>query len=97
VGRPVAQHQAVHGKHVANLRHRLVDLNELERALLHFLDGRHDRAALTEVLVEAGVEKVLASEERGVVVEDPARIRALIAPLVEPSLHKLASNALLIA
>jgi SAM-dependent methyltransferase len=47
VASPLARLQARAGRRVASLRHRVIQLEEADRALLGFLDGTRDRAALS--------------------------------------------------
>lgn len=48
----VARRQAAEGQYVVDLRHRILQLDSLSRAVLAMLDGRHDRSDLCEALGE---------------------------------------------
>ncbi|MBN1937899.1 MAG: methyltransferase regulatory domain-containing protein [Anaerolineae bacterium] len=48
---PVARLQAREISKVTNLCHERVDLDDLDRHLLHYLDGRHDCASMVESLI----------------------------------------------
>jgi SAM-dependent methyltransferase len=52
VASPLARFQAAGGTTVTNLRHEAGQLNEFGRHVLRHLDGRHDRAAILERLVD---------------------------------------------
>lgn len=77
---PLARLQAQSSARVTNLRHYTVELNALERRVLHRLDGSHDRTSLRETLADAGNS------------EEPTSL----AETLEPCLHRLAVNALLL-
>ena len=50
---PLARCQCSLGQPVANLRHRLVQLNDVDRLVLNKLDGSADRATILSELTEA--------------------------------------------
>jgi len=100
--RPAASHVARfqashHNDRVTNLRHERVSLDEADRYLLGHLDGTHDRRALVDrLLVGPVAEGILAMQEDGRPVEDPGRVRHLLAEGLEQRLSWLASVGLLI-
>jgi len=100
--RPAASHMARfqashHNDRVTNLRHERVSLDEADRYLLGHLDGTHDRRALVDRLLAGPVaEGTLAVQEDGRPVEDPGRVRHLLAEGLEQRLSWLASVGLLI-
>ena len=100
--RPAASHVARfqashHNDRVTNLRHERVSLDEADRYLLGHLDGTHDRRALVDrLLVGPVAEGILAVQEDGRQVEDPGRVRYLLAEGLEQRLSWLASVGLLI-
>jgi SAM-dependent methyltransferase/methyltransferase-like protein len=91
-----ARLRAVTGEEVPNLRHRIVDVSQLDRAVLHFLDGTRDRATLADELARAAIEGVFVVEEQGQPVTDAARLRAILGELIEPALARLAAAGLLL-
>ena len=95
---PVARFQASHhNDRVTNLRHERVSLDEADRYLLGHLDGTRDRRALVDQLLAGPVaEGILAVQEDGRPVEDPGRVRHLLAEGLELRLSWLASVGLLI-
>ena len=52
LGSPLARLLAERGRRVTNLRHRELDLAELDRQVLRLLDGTRDRAALLKAVTE---------------------------------------------
>jgi hypothetical protein len=97
VARPVARLWAAEADSgITNLRHHTVELCEFDRLLLRFLDGRHDRAALTEELARLAAAGVFTPTWEGQPLRDPVRLRGLLAEWLEPALGRLARNALLI-
>jgi SAM-dependent methyltransferase len=79
---PLARCQSKLGQPIANLRHRIVELSEVDRLVLDKLDGRTDRAALAAALGE--------SPGRGAEQHDSQNGQWL-----ESSLDRLARSALL--
>jgi methyltransferase-like protein len=92
---PLARLQAATATRVTNLRHRLVNLSDLERVVLPHLDGNHDREALLEVLAAAAANGVLAIEADGQRLQASAPMRGLLAEPLENGLRRLAALALL--
>jgi methyltransferase-like protein/2-polyprenyl-3-methyl-5-hydroxy-6-metoxy-1,4-benzoquinol methylase len=93
---PLARIQAETGTRVTNLRHRQVVLNDLEAVLLRYLDGRRDRYALLDLFPALAVQDIFTIEQNGQPVKDRAKIREMVAGVLEPSLERLALNALLL-
>ena len=82
---PLARHQAETGcPWITSLRHRVVAIDDFDRAVLGLLDGRRDRAALAGQLADLARRGRLSLPEAGV---DDA---------LGPALARLAGNALLI-
>lgn len=94
---PLARLQARTTARVTNLRHRLVELGELDRVALQLLDGSRDRAALVETLAAQVADKTLTLERDGQPLEDAGQIRAVLAEALEACLGRLGRNALLLA
>jgi cyclopropane fatty-acyl-phospholipid synthase-like methyltransferase len=97
VGSPLARLQAEQTAKVHTLRHRTVELNDLERLLLERLDGRHDRAALLEGLMDAVAQGECEMQHQGQPLRDRAKVREVLGESLEPSLRRLAYNALLVS
>jgi methyltransferase-like protein/ubiquinone/menaquinone biosynthesis C-methylase UbiE len=97
VASPLARIQAATSSRVTNRRHRLVELGDLDRELVRYLDGSRDRAALVEVLVDLAANKVLSVGRGGTMLEDKEEMRGVFSEALEPSLRRLAKNALLVA
>lgn len=95
VASPLARIEAERNITVTNLRHELVRLNDLERRLIHHLDGQHDRTALLDELGTLAAAGTLAVEKDGQRVTDPPRIRQLFQESLEPTLRALAYYGLL--
>jgi methyltransferase-like protein/SAM-dependent methyltransferase len=94
---PSAGLRAEEGRPVANRRHELVRLGDLERCLLAFLDGTRDRAALVEECVGAVAAGRLRLDREGQEVRDPADVKATLAAIIDQPLNALAKQALLIS
>ncbi len=94
---PLARLQARSSTRVTNRRHRLVLLSDLDRAVLTLLDGSLDRTALVAALSAKTANKELSLQSDGKPVEDSALIAQTLAEALDPSLRRLAKNALLIA
>lgn len=92
----VARQQAACGWPVANRRHRIVPLSDLDRLVLGLLDGSRDRSALVVAMDAALVRGELAPGSQLPPVESPQRT-AWLAEQVEASLQGIARNALLVA
>lgn len=95
---PLARLQAERGlMRVTNLRHEIIDLDELGRQVLRFLDGKHGRAELLQVLAELTAQGALVVQQDGVPIRDPQRVREILGQMLEPALSGLAARALLMA
>jgi methyltransferase-like protein/cyclopropane fatty-acyl-phospholipid synthase-like methyltransferase len=92
----LARHQAAVAGRLTNLRHRLVDVNDLDRVVVQHLDGSRDRAALVQVLMEQVARKELTVQQDGQAVEDPARLREILTASLDASLQRVARSALLV-
>jgi methyltransferase-like protein len=94
---PSARLRAQEGRPVANRRHELVRLGDLERCLLAALDGTRDRAALVEECVAAVATGRLHLERDGREVRDPDVVKTTLTNIIDQPLNVLAKQALLIA
>ncbi|MCB9544336.1 MAG: methyltransferase regulatory domain-containing protein [Myxococcales bacterium] len=90
---PMARRQAAQGRDgIFNQRHVSVAIDRMERAMLPLLDGRTDRAALTDAMfaaVQRGDFEVSISGE-------PVTARETLAEVVDAKLDRLGRMALLI-
>lgn len=93
---PLARHQARTGSLLTNLRHSLIELNEMDRLVVQLLDGSRNRAALIDSLAKLAAHGDLNIQHDGQPVQDPHRIRALLGEALEASLQRLAAGALLV-
>jgi methyltransferase-like protein len=94
---PSARIRAEERRPVANRRHELVRLGDLERCLLTLLDGTRDRAALVEECLAAVAAGRLRLDREGKEVTDPADVRATLTAIIDQPLNALAKQALLVA
>jgi methyltransferase-like protein/SAM-dependent methyltransferase len=92
---PAARWQATHAGGVTNRRHEHVHLNDLNRCLLAKLDGRHDRAALGEVLRQALARGEVEVRRDGRLLGDLDE--NTLGQLVDHALSSLAEMSLLVA
>ncbi len=94
----VARYQAEHGwARVTNLFHRRIGLDdELAGRTIALLDGRHDRAAIIEALIEPVLSGRVRVRIAGQPLADPWRIRPLLAERVEACLADFARHGLLV-
>ncbi len=95
-GSPVARRLAELGPMVANLRHRLVQLVELDRLVLTLLDGQNDRSTIREAVepaVLSGETALLDSKSQRLT--DSEMIREALPSAIETSLRRLLRAALL--
>ncbi len=92
VASPLARLQAEKSAVATNLRHDSVALSEVQRQVLRRLDGRHDRAALAQMLTELAKQGTL-------VVQDAtgAGAAAAVGRALDTALAEMARHALLIA
>ncbi len=97
VASAVARHQAARGWwRVTNLFHRRIRLDgELGGRIIALLDGRHDRAAIVESLVEPVRSGQVVVRIDGRSLSDPDRIRPLLKERIEVCLEDFARHGLL--
>lgn len=94
---PLARLQAATGPRLTNRRHRLVQLGELDCALLRLLDGSRNHAALLEALTDQVVAKQVTVAWDGEPLYERDKIRAFLDRGLDGCLRVLGRNALLIA
>ena len=92
---PLARLQADTGTGATNYRHEHVSLNDLERQLMRFLDGRHDRSALIGQLVTQVKAGTLVVHDAGRPVMGSVQLEAILGSAVDHCLSDLARKALL--
>jgi hypothetical protein len=98
VASPLARLQAAHdATHVTNLYHRNIEIGAVERLVLRCLDGRHDRAALVDMLAGLAADNVLVLDQDEAAALAPAQVRARLEEMLDSCLGQLARNALLVA
>jgi methyltransferase-like protein/ubiquinone/menaquinone biosynthesis C-methylase UbiE len=94
----VARYQASRGWwRVTNLFHRRIRIEgELASRVITLLDGRHDRRAIVEALIEPVAAGKVEVRIGGQPLTDPQRIRPILAERVEVCLRDFARHALLV-
>jgi methyltransferase-like protein/protein-L-isoaspartate O-methyltransferase len=94
----VSRHQASRGWwRVTNLFHRRIRLDgELASRTIALLDGRHDRSAIVEALVEPVAAGMVEARIAGQQLTDPQRIRPILAERVEVCLSDFVRHGLLV-
>ncbi len=88
---PLVRRQASLGRTATNLKHELGNLGEFERQILRHLDGNHDRAQLTGMLVEMVNTNVLNAHKDGQRVTDTIEVRKMIGPALDEALNRFES------
>jgi methyltransferase-like protein/predicted O-methyltransferase YrrM len=75
----LARHQSAHAEKVANLYHERVQLSPLARAVLPLLDGRHDRVAIVDALMNGPIAagRLQLKDKDGNVVDTDAQRKAI--------------------
>jgi methyltransferase-like protein/SAM-dependent methyltransferase len=82
----LARFQAQAGQPVTNLAHESVRLSDLERHVLRFLDGGHDRPLLLEVLADEVRAGRLVVHEQGEEIDDPERVQTILRQILDETL-----------
>jgi methyltransferase-like protein len=93
---PVARWQACQGWQVTSGRHESLTFDEPARDILQHLDGRHDRAALLKVFVDAVDRGSMAILVDGVPATRGNDVLGVLERRLDKCLASLAINALLI-
>jgi methyltransferase-like protein/SAM-dependent methyltransferase len=95
----LARMQAMQGYRAANLRGEFITLDEIHRQTLKHLDGRHNLADLSEILIKAlkAGEFLLHPENEKTVITDEAEMRKLLGSALGKVLENLARQAFLSA
>ena len=87
---PLARLQATRGPIMANRRHEVVRLNELDRHLIPLLDGTNDRAALVEKLTALTKENKMQVQRDGAPIYEEADIRLALQSVIDQALLNVA-------
>lgn len=95
VASPLAREQARRGSNLlVNLRHRLVEVRDVERMVVQHLNGRHDRQALIGILTSTLASGQAVLSHKGAAPQ-PAELEAVIPGLLDESMRVLAAGAFL--
>ncbi len=94
---PWARHQAQAGPRVTDLRHESVALEDFDRLVIRYLDGDFDQEEILGALTVLVTGGQLGMTRQGAPVRDPQTARAILAPMLQQSLQRLAREALLVA
>ncbi len=82
---------------VANRRHEIVKLNDLDKQLIPLLDGTNDRAALVEKLTAVAQTGTLNVQRDGLTLYAPDEIKAALASVMDHALANVARMGVLVA
>ena len=80
---------------VANRRHELVKLSDLDLRLVPLLDGTRDRTAILEALVQKAIAGDLRVQKDGQPLADAEEIRGALLAVLDPALNNVAVQGLL--
>ena len=80
---------------VANRRHELVKLSDLDLRLIPLLDGTRDRAAILEALVQKAIAGDLRVQKDGKPLAEATEIREALLAVLDPALNNVALQALM--
>jgi methyltransferase-like protein/2-polyprenyl-3-methyl-5-hydroxy-6-metoxy-1,4-benzoquinol methylase len=95
---PLARLQAQGPGLIGNLRHRLVEVADLDRIVLRYLDGAHDLTALHHEATKAiAAGEIELQDAAAVPIRDPAAIAEAMDAALGPALERLKNQALLLA
>jgi methyltransferase-like protein/SAM-dependent methyltransferase len=84
------------GGTVANRRHEVVRLTELDRRLIPLLDGTRDRPALVNQLTDIAVSGALTVRKDDKPITDRTDLHAALASIIDEALAKVAGTAVLV-
>jgi methyltransferase-like protein/SAM-dependent methyltransferase len=91
-----ARVRAAAGRSVANARHEVARLTDLERHLLPLLDGANDRAAMAEAITASVVAGRLHLAQNGQPVTRAEDVRTALSVILDQALNNIAKQALLV-
>jgi methyltransferase-like protein/SAM-dependent methyltransferase len=80
---------------VANRRHEVARLTDLDQRLVPLLDGTRDRPELVDRLTERALAGELTVQRDGERLADPAEIKAALTSVIDHALNNLAAQAIL--
>jgi methyltransferase-like protein len=80
---------------VANRRHEVSRLTDLDQRLVPLLDGAHSRAELVDRLTERALAGELTVQKDGQRLSDPAEVKTALNSVIDHALNNLAAQALL--
>ena len=91
-----ARHQAEATSHVTSRRHTTVELSDLQRLVLHQLDGSRTREQITDALIDMAKNGQVAAHYEGKPVTDSAVLRKSLEKPIDIALKQLAKYLLLV-
>ena len=97
VGSPLARLQARTSGDLTNLRHYIVNINDLDRMVLSCLDGSRDVLRLVDSIEKAIADGDLKLEHNGQVSSEGVHVRGILEQEMPTILQRLAKHALLLA
>ena len=95
LGSPLARYQAARSASVTSLRRRVVQLGELERAVLLELDGSRNLDGILDRVTARVLSGDVELSLEGKAVHDPAVVRSALEVEIEPAVRALSEIALL--
>jgi methyltransferase-like protein/cyclopropane fatty-acyl-phospholipid synthase-like methyltransferase len=96
-GSPLARLQARTSGELTNLRHYIVNVNDLDRMVLSHLDGSRDIPRLVDMMEKRIAEGDLKLEHNGQATPERADVRGILEQEMPTILQRLAKHALLVA
>jgi methyltransferase-like protein len=94
---PIARYQAtIRHACLTNQLHEEVPLTPLLHHLLPHLDGKHDHAALLDIMVELAKQKKITLQQSGAAITDAAKLKIALKSQLDKTLQEIAKLALLI-
>jgi methyltransferase-like protein len=91
-----ARYQAKNKRHITNLYHQRVTMDQFPRHLVHYLDGHHNHHDLLLVTFDAVKKGILEVDVDGKPVQDPMLVQDSLADLLSGQLQQMAQAALLV-
>ena len=96
VALPLARIHAAKTGIIANRRHEVVRLNELDRQMIPLLDGANDRPALVEKLTLVAEAGGITVRQHDVALTDPVQIRKALESIIDTALSNVARMGILV-
>ena len=91
----LARYQAGKGALVTNLRHEPTSLDEFNRQLVPYLDGKHDHNALVDILVSLVGAGTLTVRQHEKIVTEPGEVRTILVGILPQTLQRMARSGML--